>query len=831
MSLFNVKISRKQRRKILVLGGVALAVFVLVIIGIFFLGVKIKFFLSDELHLDLSPLVSSVRSVNGEEVVLNFSLRNDNFPQCSTSCEFTFEDVGRDIVLSRERLVMQHHDVALRNFTVRAPMTGEGQTIYRFEAACRNQRTLLCQSDERDRHVSSLVWMNYRLSDNHALWRDESKPLLASLFLLYNQVSPLVHQLGALVDRVPSGITEYAQLSSSNALLTQEFLMLSSRVLTYQAWWDAYQFGALHDARVADDIAALSGVAERAGPLFNRSLELIALRNHNLDLLRDFQANTSLILQAATFYHQQSSPHNRDALHSLYLDVDGLHGSYVVVSQNLPYVEESLASIIQRHHVSLGATLEEYLRISINGEFLRRYSYHLLNDSALLAGDVCDAARLADSLIVDRNAAAIANRTAANISADPAVVDTDLAFHRLAMERAALLAVRNDSQVLGSLHRDLILGYVDAMLGLGPDPSAHQFTLDAANRSLFATLDASPFVAYSSVYCADGGPAMGWEYANITSRFPLGRLPVNISTDVSGVDGDDAVDQDIVLSDHQPQCCVFGVCSVCCDACAQSPVPILFIHGHGFNEDSTPEFTLGALTKIQRKLESEGILNAGQLDVGIPLSSIERGEWGRSSVPVSVRASYYYITAFNLGSYVVYAQKSERIENYAIRLKEVVDLLKYKTGSDSVIIVAHSMGGLVAREYISLFGDDAVHALITVNTPHQGIPLRTAQLCKLFGSARECEDMLETSVFMNRLSAQPVPQRMHVIRSVGCPMEGNATGDGVVTDERGYLAGAQNYVINGSCTDRFQTSLHGEVLDPDVYPELYALLVQIIKEE
>lgn len=54
-------------------------------------------------------------------------------------------------------------------------------------------------------------------------------------------------------------------------------------------------------------------------------------------------------------------------------------------------------------------------------------------------------------------------------------------------------------------------------------------------------------------------------------------------------------------------------------------------------------------------------------------------------------------------------------------LKPMIDRVKQETGSDKVDIVAHSMGGLVARSYIqgSSYEND-VDQLITLGTPHQG---------------------------------------------------------------------------------------------------------------
>ncbi|MDD3487494.1 MAG: alpha/beta hydrolase [Candidatus Moranbacteria bacterium] len=59
----------------------------------------------------------------------------------------------------------------------------------------------------------------------------------------------------------------------------------------------------------------------------------------------------------------------------------------------------------------------------------------------------------------------------------------------------------------------------------------------------------------------------------------------------------------------------------------------------------------------------------------------------------------------------------------AQKLKEKIDEVKDQTGRPRVDLVAHSMGGLVARYYIEGDGyEDDVDQLITLGTPHKGSP-------------------------------------------------------------------------------------------------------------
>jgi pimeloyl-ACP methyl ester carboxylesterase len=57
----------------------------------------------------------------------------------------------------------------------------------------------------------------------------------------------------------------------------------------------------------------------------------------------------------------------------------------------------------------------------------------------------------------------------------------------------------------------------------------------------------------------------------------------------------------------------------------------------------------------------------------------------------------------------------------AAQLAEEVEALVAETGYERIHVVGHSMGGLIARYYITrLGGDERVHTLVTLGTPHQG---------------------------------------------------------------------------------------------------------------
>ncbi len=63
------------------------------------------------------------------------------------------------------------------------------------------------------------------------------------------------------------------------------------------------------------------------------------------------------------------------------------------------------------------------------------------------------------------------------------------------------------------------------------------------------------------------------------------------------------------------------------------------------------------------------------------------------------------------------------IEAYVPLVRGTVEAICAQTGAEKLIIVAHSMGGLVARAYLRAYGHEQIAAIITLGTPHHGTGL------------------------------------------------------------------------------------------------------------
>ncbi len=286
----------------------------------------------------------------------------------------------------------------------------------------------------------------------------------------------------------------------------------------------------------------------------------------------------------------------------------------------------------------------------------------------------------------------------------------------------------------------------------------------------------------------------------------------------------------IYFNEKEYLCCFYGKCERCCDEnCTQKNYPIIFLHGHSVNKALPADYSLDTFAKIKKRLEYVNYIDAG----AIVISQLDeqKGLLGRINNPIEVTASYYFDSyKEENGEELIVPSKTDSIDTYAIRLNDIIKLIKYRTNKDKVIIVAHSMGGLVTRKYAEIFGGGDIDKAILIDTPNHGIDEKIKNSCSLLGPEAACNDMDKNSIFINKLNnANPPEFPIYNIIGVGCYM-GDETGDGIVRNSSQYLSYAINYYIEGNCDELSFRFLHQEILDPDKYPQILEIISETISK-
>jgi uncharacterized alpha/beta hydrolase family protein len=268
--------------------------------------------------------------------------------------------------------------------------------------------------------------------------------------------------------------------------------------------------------------------------------------------------------------------------------------------------------------------------------------------------------------------------------------------------------------------------------------------------------------------------------------------------------------------------------------------PIIFVHGHSIFEEDVTTYSINGFLEFQKKLDSDGLYR--NIGVILPNDNIDYylpGEWGRYGKPISVRTSYYTGILSPQNVFISNDEARRSINEYAQRLERVVDIVIHHTGKNKVIIIGHSMGGLVARAYIKNYnGESKVDKLIMIGTPNHGYytqDLLDSDITKYFGCGQlhpgqECGDMEPGSNFLNKLnSGDETPGDIKYLSIIGscCDNNGDMT-DQVVRVNSAKLEGAKNVIVNGDeYTDLFDT-LHQELIYPSKVPKVYNEVKQFL---
>lgn len=263
------------------------------------------------------------------------------------------------------------------------------------------------------------------------------------------------------------------------------------------------------------------------------------------------------------------------------------------------------------------------------------------------------------------------------------------------------------------------------------------------------------------------------------------------------------------------QCCNHLTCS----SCRQSQTLILFVHGHSFAQANPVESSLQSFERLAYALQQEANIHYAGRIYPQPTATNLQGVHGN----ISLLTTYYLNSYAQDAEVELITQKNYNIETYALRLREAIRNAQQATNAQETIIVAHSMGGLVTRSYLDIFGGQDISHVVMIATPNQGTSGQVARLCPLVGGQLACEDMRAGSVFLEKLSDSP-PVPTTTIAGVGC----QGSNDGVVDASSVELPEANNILLNGSCEST--NPLHNQLLDPQEYPRVLEIISNITRE-
>jgi hypothetical protein len=712
-----------------------------------FAGMRIRFVLRDALVIAVNPPEASFTIPNDQNQSVGFDIEVTNSRFCSANCSYALYDRSESVVLAQGEGILKGNSQFEKEFVLEPYRKGSGQKIFNFDLECQNIRSFLCASEGPVRRASSFIVLNYNLTGEEALYKEEMKPILIQAI---NDINNASSQLGVV-----------------NSLLKPDFINKTGMEEKYEML-DSDKEKSLRDVRIAKDYWGLE--------------EYVSLYNFKARLL-----NISSLLENAN---------------TLRADIEG--------------AQSKENALIRDYNQMLAGFMEEINNTYTNDTNIS----NAIGETASLFWDIGDEEYT--SIKGFGNDLSILNSTLENFKKE--LIQNE---KRVEMEGKNLTAFEYS--------KSCQIGYCQEP---GGDTCAdlQNITMEYDTRwfPLPENITPEPYYVISDVVeiLVDNHTRDFITRYCIKSIINISMPPLEEINPVIGIENVELIENDI--SENLPQCCVYGECTSCCDSdsCRNDPAlfPILFIHGHSLLRSATPQPLLDIFDKIQYQMQDDGFVNAGTVYYNLNFAQ-KANEWGLANKPITVKVSYYYDYYYSLGKYIYITRSTDNIDTYAIRLNDIIKGIKYKTGKPKVNLIAHSMGGLVVRRYMQIFGDDSVDKVILIATPNHGIEGTIRQWCDVLGEKLECEDMYSDSVFIKKLNdPNTIPNaKIYTISGVGCNMDGT-TGDGVVTLNSSILSYAQSFVINGTCNDSFGVSLHNEILDIDKYPGVYQDILDILKD-
>ena len=780
---------------------------ILLVLFMFFFGTKsvlyVQFLLGNDIVLELTPMVDEIVIAHGEEKEVQVDVRVTANPFCDITCEEKWIDLATLKVIDEEMMSLYPGVGSTRSVSVKGSGEDERYVLYRYEVACQGEESVLCHTSETPIFREVLVTVHTILNEHEQKRKEELRYSLENKLRALGELESVKLWIRGIVLQVNGTILQGVfdeNMQESEGIVGVEKEWIEDA----QALWKEQQFSSIESLigmstmdssrqRMNEVQQEINGTVVEYSTFVGKLKEMEqSLHKMQEELpLFNLSVNEKVMVLSERYNMLVKEIENVDFKVSTML-VEVLHsevsaaGDLVVLEKNKEQREKALELLLNQR------VLCEIVGVCGNQSEVQS----IVNSSVTVMGRCGEMKKfVVDYKVLElkmkKQVEGVAYARDTEILENVSKYVTNI--REMKSEELFLqLQVLNESKLLNE------------ELGKAGKKESVSFA---------ATVNVTPLAVIEM-----GSVVQECVLPNVTLLMleNVYLMPILLPEMKWQEEKKE-------LGEQMVKCCALGSCMACCVEKGCGEYPILFIHGHAFNADLSAEYSLNAFNELQMKLEEVGYVNAGGVSLYTPTEKGE-GTWGLFQTPVSVKGSYYYDTYFTGGGYTFVQQKSERIETYALRLKELIETVQYKTGREKVIIVAHSMGGLVARRYMQLFGDTDVAKLIMIGTPNKGVVGNVAQYCDLIGEQRECEDMNEKSLFMGKLNAGKKPSVPTVtIVGIGCEMDGK-DGDGVVLKENAQLEGAKTYFVKGSC-EGLET-WHTEMLHDT---KVYDAIVEVVK--
>ncbi|MFH1682221.1 MAG: hypothetical protein ABIA37_00340 [Candidatus Woesearchaeota archaeon] len=800
------KVSWLKEHKIIVI-----VVLVLLVIFLSFFGTKIflyiKLAVGNDIIVGLAVDQEDFNLKHNEEGKIIVEAKVTTNPFCKAVCNYKFLDISRKEIIEEQDFNITPTTPFRKEYSLKAERLGSGLELYRFDLDCHSLSTFFCHTTEEPATRSVLVTVKYGPTLEEEQLQGKLKQLLDNYSQRVNEMDGKMSLLLAAEKK----LADHVEINFNSTNINMEVNALQNKLLALEKSWPEQDLTWLEEN--TGEISLEQIEADVEDYYLNLTLQL---DHHNQQLAELEEIRDDLVqLQNSSF----PSPELAEEIEPLSTDFNQLVSLFNQIA-GLDLKEKNLDDLAAKldAYLTPKLVLEQELTLAINQDLLCSLGGECFNHSTV--------GELAVQEEFDLNRSC---QKRDNFLKQIMLLNQSLEINFTNQSYPAGDEFwQGIEDEMGGLKKNTTLDYLSALPENGTNTGIIKEFLgesNISNASLFNYSGYDLFPASIKVFLEQLPTECQMTPATLSFLAPVSSEPIELEINLSAVQGLD-------FNLPTARCCVFEDCADCCAtaACESDPqlYPVLFLHGHALSQGTSAEFSLEGFNAIQKKLEEDGFLNAGTITLYTDLNS-PAGVWGLPAVPLTIRGSYYFDVFKQPDNYYLVQTKSENIDTYAIRLKELIEIVKYKTGKPKVNIVAFSMGGLVARRNLQIFGTEDVNKLVMIGTPNHGVTGTIAGICSFTGAELECRDLQADSLFINKLNSGKQPNiPVYNIVGTGCEMD-DGVGDGAVLEKSAKLDWATNFIIKGKCRSAI-APLHLDLREPQLYPEVYQKLKEVLEE-
>ncbi|MBU4283572.1 MAG: alpha/beta fold hydrolase [Nanoarchaeota archaeon] len=785
----------KEHRAIIIISIIMIIIFVASGTKTF---LYLNFIVGNDIIIHLDADKEELNLVRGEEGLINFKAGVTTNPFCAAECGSLFEDISNNKSIDYDNFKLAPGIPITKEYKIRVDDFGEGQKLYRFRLECIGSASFLCHTKGESTSRNILVTVKYNLTEDEKRLKDDLKNKLLDLKEMLSDLATKANGVNLVINELDNHVSiDETKKEFDNA--KKEISKLIEDLNSLKKIWDNQDYYELNKKF--------------------KDADTESIKTSDLVIKIDKNISSSVFL-----YNNLANELNktRETLKGIKNVLVLNEGFALEINNNINVFNSVIRSFKLRNDISK-KNIEVY---SIN------YSVYTLHES-VKSYERKETLKRSIEVDINYDILCMLNKTCVkrpSISERANQTEFELKNACDEIEQLKIIYLnmsKNDyaNRSTNTIKKDIAENYLNELPEDGYNNEIiKEILLAYVTNSTEGIYDINSTEEIVEQIIKDQPESC--QKPNIT-YYDLNNESIELIKEEETM----PVKIGIEFDDPLPKCCVFGKCSPCClsEECINDPskFPIVFVHGHSVNKKTAADYSLDVFNKLQKELEKDGYLNAGSISLYTPVDT-SPGVWGLSQAPVSIKASYYFDVFKEPENYVVVQIKSENIDTYALRLREIIQTIKHRTGKPKVILIAHSMGGLVSRKYLQIFGEDDVEKLIMIGTPNQGIEGDIAHMCQIIGDKYACRDMAVNSLFMNKLNRGELPNiEIYMIIGDGCHMDGQP-GDGTVLIKNAKLEGemVKNFIINGTCDGL--KMLHSKMLDPQLYPEVYKIIKQAL---